>query len=720
MDINQCILHHFSSYSKISIDDRNFLDGTGKTRRVLPLEPTGAPVGCTELDSVPYTKNVNFKQICQEILNDFIRLSNSQYGYIATKKRDEDPYLEFNAYKIDHYKQDTHRILENKDTLYGIAMVKKEILISNDVMNDNRRGGQCKLPKEHPKLDNYISIPLTFKEEYIGQIGLANRKEGYDMELVKMLEPLTLTMSHIMGGHLENQKILKELEKEKNRQLQLLKQVSKTKDGFLASMSHEIRTPLNGIIGMTDVLYRTKIDNTQKEYINIIKNCGNQLLELINDILDFSKLIAGKTVLQKEKFKLRCCIEESYDTISIKADKKKIDISFVIHPEVPNFIIGDKKRLRQVLVNILSNAVKFTDSGTIITKVNSQKLENNLYDITFSITDTGIGIPEDKQSSIFDMFTQIHNSNREGTGLGLSISKHLISSMNGNISVQSQLDKGSTFTFNVVVEGNNDPIVTRNIDVLKNKQVLLVDDTANNRIIYFNILNDWGMNVHICSSSEEAQLYIDNYNYDIILLDIHMPKINGIELAEIIKQKYPKIFIIALSSLSEIIDTSNIFDRKLIKPVKHEKLLNTLLSLYNNVPTLGNSTHSNRLELNILVAEDNNYNRTVIQELLLLCGINSNNITMAENGEKVVELLEAGYEFDILYLDIKMPKMNGYEVIDYMKNNNISIYTIALTAHALDQEKNKCMKEYNMDDFICKPITLQNIRQTITKYQSLL
>lgn len=509
-------------------------------------------------------------------------------------------------------------------------------------------------------------------------------------------------------------------ENDKNIQkIKLLEHNSRTKDAFLASMSHEIRTPLNGIIGMTDVLCRTKLDSTQKEYINIIKNCSNQLLDLINDVLDFSKIIAGKLTLFKEKFELLKCIEESFDTISARADAKKLELSYMIDDDVPTFLNSDKKRLRQVIVNILSNAVKFTEKGSIILHVSAYQQVNDKYNIIFKITDTGKGIPEDKLESIFDRFTQVESADdtvKKGTGLGLSICRHIVEIFDGKIYADSILGEGSTFTFNMITEGNNDVQSTRNVDVLEGKTVLLVDDNMTNRVIYFNLLNKWKLKVTMCSSGEEALLFVKNYTYDIILLDIHMPDINGVKLAELIRNSNVQSYIIALSSLSELDEDNNLFDFKLVKPVKQEKLLNTLLQLYRKKSTR-RSDHGSKLNIKVLVAEDNHYNRIVTQELLISCGVRSENLKIVNNGKEVINVLEEEPDtYDILFLDIEMPVLNGYQVYDYICKKKINIQTIALTAHSSDVEKDKCMSIYGMNGFLCKPVTFMCLKKILMNF----
>lgn len=531
------------------------------------------------------------------------------------------------------------------------------------------------------------------------------------------------------------------------------------KNQFMANMSHEIRTPLNGIMGMTTLMYDTKLSEEQSEYLEIIKQSSYNLMSIVNDILDISKLNANKIELESTAFNLREVIENSYDVLSLKAKEKRLDFTYTIDNNVPIHLIGDSYRIKQILINLLSNAIKFTDSGKVITYVeydNSigtpkdtegilcrkksvqnvfknepdpeliEHLKNTPKRILFHIQDTGIGIKKENYNKLFKSFSQVDQSStkkHQGTGLGLSICKKLCELMNGDIWVNSEYQKGSTFHFEIelLVDYNN---VEQDINILANKKVLVVDDNSENRAIICKTLLKWKMHPISCGSAHEAMIYIRNDTlFDIGLIDIFMPKVNGYELAKKIKDYYLEnsFPMIALSSIGEKIKTND-FENWLSKPIKEQKLLNIFLNIFGNndakyMDKPSRSISDNTIDLNICVAEDNYINQKVIEGILHKLGYT--NIDIFDNGKLLYEnIKKMTKKYDLLFLDLKMPIMDGVTAANLIRKNipkEYQPYIIALTASAMKGQREFYMKKGHLDDYITKPIDITELKNAFVK-----
>ena len=512
-------------------------------------------------------------------------------------------------------------------------------------------------------------------------------------------------------------------------------EASQAKSNFLASMSHEIRTPMNAIIGAAELLEQTQLTFEQRDYVNMLKLSAQNLLDIINDILDLSKIEAGKIELEKTEFNLPELVENTCISLSAKAHEKGIELFCRILPEVPEIVIGDPIRLKQVLVNLIGNAIKFTENGHIIVEVKKLDEKDKKVLLHFSISDTGIGIPEDKIDKIFENFTQADSSTTRkygGTGLGLSICKHIVEMMGGKIWVESKLGVGSTFYFTVYLDKVWEKKVWEKEEVekkslkLKGLRALIVDDNSTNRFILYEILESWEIESDSSGDSFEALRKIHESIerkklYDILLLDVEMPEINGIELAQRIREieEYKKVPIIMLSSSTnrelrkkaEEIGISHY----LIKPVSRSRLFNAIIEnlLKEKVIKISESKKVKKIKkrLRILLAEDNPVNQKVAKTILEKHGFQ---VIIANNGKEAVELLTKE-SFDLVLMDVQMPEMDGLEATRKIRELGIKTPIVALTANAFEEDRKRCF-EAGMDEYLSKPIKIEELLNIISNF----
>jgi PAS domain S-box-containing protein len=674
-----------------------------------------------------------------DFLGDFSVAFNSMIDALKEKRLIEEALKKTNQY-LDSANEEQRRLLSTAATAiftfdaHGtITGVNEELSLITGFEKEDIIGKPSSVLREQQSDESFVPFQLGLKDCLVRHQCSLRTKDGRVLTVLENASVERDDEGRIIRGIGSFIDVSELIEARK-----LAEQACVAKSEFLANMSHEIRTPMNGIIGMTQLALNTQLTDEQQDYLQSVIISADSLLGLINDILDFSKIEAGKFELASMQFSLRDCISDTMTTMAIGADNKGLELVYCIPFDIPDALIGDPGRIRQILVNLIGNAIKFTAEGEVAVSAAVEVATNEEICLHFSVADTGMGIPLEKQKKIFNAFEQADGSTSRiygGTGLGLSITARLVEMMKGRIWVESEMGKGSVFHCMVWLSLSAELASRRipsDVSSLKGVSVLVVDDNATNRRILEESLRAWGMKVTSIDGGKAAleemkKAEIERNPFTIVLVDYMMPGMDGFELAEKIKAD-PGIAnstMIMLTSAGQRGDAARCLElgisAYLLKPINQKQLLETICGslrksdVTQTRPALltRHSIRESKRSLNFLLAEDNLINQKLAVSLIKRMG---HKVSIAQNGIQAIEAIETE-KFDIVLMDVQMPEMDGLEATRAIRmreslTGRPRIPIIAMTAYAMEGDRDRCL-EAGMDGYVSKPVNAQELFETI-------